>query len=412
MADKEIKKELEINLKKPTTEDDQTAKIPKPPKSVDTDEKKVVLNSGTDSAIRPSDATRMAPAVVPPQKSEETATLNKKDVQEAVPKPPAPVSKEAKGTTIKLKPLKPISAEEDSDAEETLSMERDKLLEGDMPSSLGATAAPAAAPPVAPAVQATHVTPGSIDEEDTIKIQKPTTTKPAHPTPTIPGAKETIKLRPSNTTTPPPAVGQGGSDNSEDQETVSMSKKTIRLVPKKQEQTVSDATQKTAKPSAPTVKLTDSKGPAPTVVPTAPAAPTSPAVAPTPAKPSAPTVKLPEPSAGAGAPAATSGKRTLKLKSSAKTVAVPPPEVATETGQEPAAPGTETDAASAADPKTVKSPDEKGANPNIIFTIAALFTLILIAYYAWMSVGSWAEVYQDVKTTNVPGLSGTVKSPK
>jgi len=435
---KDKNEEPKIELKKPNAAgEDQTAKIPKPLKPAATDDQKVVLNSGTDSAIRPSDATRMAPAVVPPAQKEETVTMGKDEVKDvpnvAKPpapgaddstqktvKPPAPVSsKDIKAKTIKLKPLKPTTEDEDNQ-EETLSMERDALLDKDMPSSLGAPP-PAAAPAAAPAAEAPAP---STDDEATIKIQKPTTTKPSHPVPNIPGAKETIKLRPSNTTPPPPAA-PGAADDSDSQETVSMSKKTIRLVPKKAGTETDDSTQKTAKPSAPTVKLTDSKGPAAAApgAPAAPAAPTAqapaaaaaPAAPPASAAPSAPTVKLPEPAAAP--PAATGGggsKRTLKLKSSAKTVATPPPG-ATEPGQDapPAGGAPPADAkAKAKKPKKKKDP-EKGAEAGIIMTIAAFFTLLLVAYYAWMAVGQWAEGQMDMtKSANVPGLSGSVKPPR
>jgi len=393
MTDKESKEELKIEVKKPgLAGDDKTAKIPKPLKPGTTDDKKVVLNSGTDSAIRPSDATRIAPSplAVPPG-AEETVQMDKSDVKD-VPKiangaqatddstqktvkPPPPISKTAKSKTIKLKPLKPIAADEENQ-EETLSMDRDALMDKDMPSSLGATSKEA-----------------SLEDEDTIKIQKPTTTKPAHPSPSIPGAKETIKLRPSNTT-PPPVAGAADEEN---QETISMSKKTIRLVPKKPGNATDDSTQKTAKPSAPTVKLGGA--------PPAAAAPAAPAAA----APSAPTVKLPEPAA-APPPAAASAKRTLKLKSSAKTVATPPP--APGGAAAPPLDATEPDASKAKKEKKPKDV-EKGANPSIIFTIAALFTLILMAYYTWMAVGQWAEGDQDMtKNASVPGLSGTVRAPR
>jgi hypothetical protein len=46
-------------------------------------------------------------------------------------------------------------------------------------------------------------------------------------------------------------------------------------------------------------------------------------------------------------------------------------------------------------------------------TIAAFFTLILIGYYAWMTLGQWLEGPMDhTKTANVPGLSEKVKPPR
>ena len=399
MTDIEKKDDIKLEVKKPGVEgDDKTAKIPKLNKPGALGEKKIVLNSGTDSAIKPSDATRIAPSpITAPPGAEETIQMDKsdvKDVPELAPtkketddatqktiKPPAAISQTAKSKTIKLKPLKPVNATEDNQ-EETLSMDRDALLDQDMPSSLGAPKA------------------ADIEDEATIKIQKPTTQKPAHPTPSVPGAKETIKLRPSNATPPPP----GGKDTN--QETVSMSKKTIRLVPKKPGDTADDSTQKTAKPSAPTVKLGD--------IP--PAAPAAAAPPPAPVAPSAQTVKMPEPAAQP--PKASGGKKTLKLKATPKAPAAPP----VAGGAPPALDATEANAKvkgkkgkKQKKAKEPKAPKEKiaGENPKAMMTIAAVFAFMLIAYYAWMTVGSWAEGEQDLtKNANVPGLSGTVKASR
>ena len=389
MTDNEKKDDIKLEVKKPGIEgDDKTAKIPKLNKVSASDDKKIVLNSGTDSAIRPSDATRIAPSpIAAPPGAEETIQMDKSDVKD-VPelaatkketddstqktlKPPAPISQTAKSKTIKLKPLKPVNTAEDNQ-EETLSMDRDALLDQDMPSSLGAA----------------PKTPG-IEDEATIKIQKPTTTKPVHPTPSVPGAKETIKLRPSNATPPP----LGGKDES--QETISMSKKTIRLVPKKPGNTADDSTQKTAKPSAPTVKLG-------AVPPAAPAV----AAPPPAAAPSAQTVKMPEPAAQP--PKANNTKKTLKLKATPKPPAAAPPGAG---GAPPAPDATESDAAvkgkKGKKAKEPKAPKEKvaGENPKAMMTIAAFFAFLLMAYYAWMAVGQWAENEQDLtKDASVPML--------
>ena len=366
MADMDKNDAPKIELKKPSVEgDDKTAKIAKPPKTGDN--QKVVLKAGTDSAIRPSDATRISPSPIQAQDPEETIAMDRDDIKD-VPKvtntPDAvPISKKAKSKTIKLKPLKPSTAADDSNQEETLSMDRGALLDSEMPSLGGGTA--------------------GVEDEATIKIQKPTTNKPTHPTPNIPGSKETIKLRPSSATPPPAAAPSGTSD----QETISMSKKTIRLVPKQPGNTSNDATQKTAKPSAPTVKLNDT--------PSAPAAPA----------PSAPTVKMPE-----GQPPQTeapaSAKRTLKLKSTkpaAPPVPQPPPQQGATTGSE--------ETLQESQPVTPVEPDktdDQSAGPNIVLTLVAILAFILVAYYAFMTFGQWQNVYQDGKI-NVPFASGQVK---
>ena len=398
MADKDSKKEVKAPLlvKKegdnaPVGEEDQTVKIPKPLKK---DGSKVVLNSATDSAIRPSDATTMAPAV----EMRKTETGNVEVVDDAPPmvakangdtggasKTPAPVATEAtanKGRkTIKLKPLKKEVPEDDS-VEETMSMDRGDLMK-DMSGMGGGDDK------------------NNLEDESTVKIQKPKPTKTAHPTPNIPGSKETIKLRPSTPTGLEAAIEE---EDNENEETVSVSKKTIRLVPKKPGD--DDATQKTpklqppnaAKPSAPTVKL---QAPVDDVTQKTP-------------RPSAPTIKLPDtpapeasaaPAAAAPPPAsapdktAVSSKKTLKLKSSAPP---PPAPQAMVDGDEPVAPAT-------AAKNTVSEFSDKGSEPGIVMTLVAVLALLTVSYYVWMVAGQWAEQHQGVKSANVPSLSGTVK---
>ena len=365
MADMDKNDAPKVELKKPTLEgDDKTAKIAKPPKAGD--DQKVVLNAGTDSAIRPSDATKISPSPVQSLDPEETLTMDRSEVKD-VPQlagtaDAAPISKKEKSKTIKLKPLKPVTSDDDANQEETLSMDRGALLENEMPTLGGGK-------------------PG-VEDEATIKIQKPTTSnKPAHPTPNIPGSKETIKLRPSSAT-PPPADAQS---TETDQETISMSKKTIRLVPKQPGNTSEAPTQKTAKPSAPTVKMNEA----------APA-------------PSAPTVKMPDNQAPqTAAPAAA--KRTLKLKSN-KPAAPQAPQPAAPPASGGAKPPATPQKAPSEKQETTEAPvaDDKSAEPKIVLTLVAIFTFILIAYYAFMVFGQWQNVYQDGKI-NVPFASGRVK---
>ena len=390
MTDNEKKDDVTLKVQKPSIGgDDKTAKIPKLNKPGTPGGQKVVMNAASNSAIKPSDVTRISSAV--PPGAEETIQMDKSDVKD-VPeiagfkqaaddstqktlKPPPPISKTAKSKTIKLKPLKPINATEDNQ-EETLSMDRQALLDEEMP-SLGAPSQ----------------TPG-LNDEATIKIKKPTANKPSHPTPSIPGSKETIKLRPSNATPAP--------TKSEDtMATVSMSKKTIRLIPK-QPGATDDSTQKTTKPSAPTVKLgaPPPAAPAPAGIPAAVAPP------PAPAAPSAPTVKMPEPAAAPPPAAPTGGKKTLKLKATPKAPATAPAPPPTATGSA----STETDVAAQAKKGKAKKEKVQGADPGVGMTLVAVFTLILMAYYTWMTIGSWAEGEQDVtKNASVPLLSQTVQ---
>jgi hypothetical protein len=396
-----LKKPDAVPLPKPPAgEEDQTSKIPKPLKlgAAAQVDKKVVLNSATDSTIKPSDATTMAPAVVPaaidmkPTESGNVAVLDA--VVPAVAKPatatppPIPATSNQGRKTIKLKPLKKDVPPDDDNVEETISMDRDALLEGgNMPSLAGGTAAKN----------------DDFEDEATVKIQKPQISKPVHPTPVVPGSKGTIKLRPS--TTPPP-VGvspvagitrtEPAADN-ESEETVSVSKKTIRLVPKKPGE--DDSTQKTPKqdasappkPSAPTIKLQDQADDVTQKTP----------------RPSASTVKMPEESAAAAVPvplaAPASSKKTLKLK--ATTPAAPPPQAADQPGGGMPLPPADATATSASGPPIKAA----GLDPGIVMTLVAVLALVLVAYYTWMVGGQWAEQHMEVKSANVPALSGKVK---
>ena len=407
-----------IPLKKPAGEEDQTAKIPKPLKPGDA--KKVVLNSATESTIRPSDATTMAPAVVPESidmKQTESGNVAvvgdiPGDVKEVKPvsatPPPAPATPSSTQgrKTIKLKPLKkdvPAAADDDDNAEETLSMDRNALMDGEnMPSLAGGPAA---------------TKEENLEDESTVKIQKPEMAKPAHPTPIVPGSKETIKLRPS--TTPPPPIGGAGVTKTEPaaadeaEETLAVSKKTIRLVPKKPGE--DDSTQKTpkqegaapvpgappsAKPSAPTVKLQE-----PDDVTQKTARPSAPTVKLPDESPAAAAISAPPPEAGGNAP--SSSKKTLKLKATAPATASPQAARGPDGGgmPPPVAPDAEGPTGGMAAP-TVK---EAGSEPGIVMTLVAFVTLVTIAYYVWMVGGQWAEQYQEVESCNVPALSGTVK---
>lgn len=393
MADNENTEATDAQASKPVGEDDQTAKIPRPGKPTNG---KVVLKSGADSVIKPSDATRIAPAIPQPgeaakspvapaqpaspktiklkpvsdavaedQDAGETVSVDRDDVvanaaptvakNGAAPLPAKP----SKSKTIKLKPLRPPNAvaEDDDDIGETLSLSRDSLT--DIPADSLAPGAP------------------SVEDEATIKIQKPSTSKPSHPVPasSMPGSKETINLRPSNNTPPPPpsaptvnlsgaaATGAAASPSAS-----SDGKRTIRLVPKAA--TEDDSTQKTPKPSDPTVNLKE--------------------VAATPAPAAAPisdkTVKLDSPEA-----TKPSAKRTLKLKPTGGPSPTAPagPDGGDSDGTVDMQNGT-VDVQGESEPDTMpidvaNSSDE----PNVIFTLVAVATLGLLAYYAYLAGTQW-----------------------
>ena len=392
----------------PTEDKEQTAKIPKLPKpgGSEEDDKKIVLNSATDSTIKPSDITTMAPAAIDIRKTE-SGNLEVVDTPASLTaEPPAQATVAPEGSTtkgrktIKLKPLKKEVPEEDENAEETLSMDRSELIEGEGISSLAGGAPAKAEAPKAPVAKE------NLEDESTVKIQKPQITKPAHPTPIVPGSKETIKLRPS-TTPPPPgadpvAVTQtepAAADESE--ETLAVSKKTIRLVPKKPGE--DDSTQKTPKQDAATPAAAAAAAAKPSA-PTIKQKPTDDVTQKT-ARPSAPTVKLPQPAAEPEADkTAASSKKTLKLKA---TPSATPPPAATGGGMPPPAGASAAKGAGAVAPGPVAA--AKGADPGVVMTLVAVLALFAIAYYAWMVGGQWAEQYAEVESANVPALSGTVK---
>lgn len=384
MANNENTEATDAQASNPVGENDQTAKIPRPGQQ---NNGKVVLKSSADSVIKPSDATRMAPAIPQPgatakppvapaqpispktiklkpvsdavaedQDAGETISVDRKDVvgnaapnvanNDAAPLPAKP----AKSKTIKLKPLRPpnAAAEDDQEMGETLSLSRDSLSEISNDSLTPSTS--------------------TFDDEATIKIQKPTTTKPSHPIPasTMPGSKETINLRPSSNTPPPPpsapTVNLSGAEATGASPSASSGgKRTIRLVPKAAKE--NDSTQKPPKPSDPTVNL---KEVAETPAPATPA-------------PDDKTIKLDSPEA-----TKPSAKRTLKLKPTggpAPTPAPPTSEEDTQTGGE-----------------TIDIQDDKSANtpiitggssdegePNVIFTLVAVVALGLLSYYAYLA---------------------------
>ena len=492
MADNEEKDIPPSNI---DAEEDQTVKIVRPKKPQGA---KVVLESGTDSAIRPSDSTTMAPsplasssgdikgdapglvevsqptdvdedvddqttkipAMKPPPKpqgvklnpapkapppptmdesAEETVAMDRDDVDIAPavskkesgaddqtakippikkpgadtapkqeeakkpetpavpkPKPPTPPPAEAANTpkkakTIKLTPLG-MGADDDDNAEETLSLDRSSVMNEGMPSSLGGAApkapetpkaaskeddestvkiskAPATPPKPTEAAAAPPKKDEKAKDDDTVKVDKPTedskdepTVKigkppiPEQATPSVPGAKETIKLRPSTATTPPPPKPAGAkptaastikvkppSETGEAPAAGGVSKKTIRLVPKKKEDAASSAQPNSVKPSSPTVKLPDAS----------------------------------DDNSG------KSSKKTLKINRPES--GAPPPPDKTDASESAAAVAAAEEVAA----------DDKSAEPGIVLTLVACVAFLLLIYLGLLIGGQWAHNEQD-----------------
>jgi len=297
-------------------EDDQTVKFSK--KEVKASEPRVSLGATADGKnVKPSDETTISPA----------GAID-------------PATGKNKGRkTIKLQPLTGDVANDDS-AEETISMSREILEEETV-----------AVPPLSPASLKDGK--GNLEDESTVKIQKPKMSKPAHPIPDItaptPGeSKQTVKLRPPSSekdkAKPAPAAA---------------SKKTIKLSP----QSNSNGKSESAAP-----------------------------------KPSAPTVKMPEPKAQS----TTASKKSFKIKQQE-----PPQAPPTTTQSAPPQGGKSTTSA-----RAVVSSDDKMSNPGPMLTIAAVLATLCMIYYVWAVVGQWAEQYQEAEDSKVPGLSGAVLPPQ
>lgn len=321
------------------------------------DAKKVVIKSSADSTVKPSSVTQFAPAINAANSA-------------------APVAAIHDGrSTIKLKPLQPAEVQSE---EETVSMDRDSLDSG--------------------LVEAVK---DADRDAETVKIQKPIAKTGAAVKPAMPGAKQTIKLRPSAGTVVPseedglePVEAKAGASTIKVKPVAavepvaepSQAKKTIRLVPKKQEE---------AKPAA------DAKA---NEEPTAAFA-----------RPSALTTKLPaeaeedvEATISDAAASPSSSKKTLKLR----TTKLPKPAATAEVGEgvAPVADMSDTDAGL----EVAKPSRSGGANAGadegqLIFAIAAIVALLLTAYFMWMTLGQFGEQYLEWTTANVPGLSGGVR---
>jgi len=354
----EPKKEEEDVSKEETVDMDKNDVVPVKPKSGDDDK-----TSKVPTVKPPQAAAPPAPPKADAPKEEEKKEEKAPAAAEAKPAD-GEKSEESpkKSKTIKLKPL---DISEEDDVEETLSMDRSSLMDGSVPSIAGGGGKKDEA-------KAEDKKQPGVDDEATIKIEKPVPKKPAHPTPSVPGAKETIKLRPSGATPPPPAEGaakpaaastikvkptpppdKGGE----------VSKNTIRLVPKKKDGGAASSA-KPVKPSDPTVKLDEASEDVTQKV-----------------KPSAAqTVKLPDESGDAA-----SSKKTLKLKPKGGPAAPP----LAGDGSSPAPPPAATTDATEAEMEGMV-PD-KSANPGIVMTLVACAVFFLLIYLGLLIGGQWAH---------------------
>jgi hypothetical protein len=323
--------------------------------------KKVVVQSPASSSIKPSSVTQIAPAVGA-------------DAPAA-----APVADGRR--TIKLKPMK--AAGEAQSEDETVSMDRESLEPG--------------------------VIPADAKDEDaaTVKIEKPSKSAAAVK-PVVPGAKQTIKLRPSAGTVQTPQAEDQPEPTKAGASTIKVkppvaedatadvqqTKKTIRLVPKKAEP---------AKPSDPTTKLEDDEQTAALT------------------KPSAVTAKLPPESPGAAEAedvdatipdsSGASSKKTLKLRTTKLKAPTHESSSAASGGSEdPGDTDTGMEAVTAAPRMAPMASGAAGADEgHIAFAIAAIVALLLMAYFTWMTLGQFGEQYLEWQSANVPALSGSVK---
>ena len=301
-------------------EDDQTVKVPRSNIQASKGPRVSLTSPGKD-AVKPSDETSISPSQVGEGKTKERKTIK----------------------------LKPISGDngDDENAEETISMPKADLDEE----------ATNSMPPLKRATK--EAMQGDLDDESTVRIEKPKMSKPAHPIPDVTakstGSKQTVKLRPPADTP-------------------------------KQEAPKKEASKPAPKPAAAskkTIKLSSSA---------------SKAKAPAP-KPSAPTVKMDSSQSTSG------GKKGLQFKKNAP--AAPPPAASqTSTGTVPPVAGRTTSTVSPV------AGDEKGANPGPWLTIAAVFAALCMIYYVWAVAGQFFEQYQEAETAHVPGLSGAVLPPK
>jgi len=330
--------------------------------------RKVVLQDPAKATVKPSSLTQVAPAAGAPAEAAPAADGRR---------------------TIKLKPMKTASGAESED--ETVSMDRSELEPG--------VTAPK----------------GNDEDAATVKIEKPARSAAAVK-PVLPGAKQTIKLRPSAGTVqgpsadeaaeapkggatikvkPAPAPAPAPEPEAAADDGVQQTKKTIRLVPKK-------AAEAPAKPSDPTTKLDNGENEDTAAL----------------ARPAAPTVQLPEEPAADDMDAtipegAAASKKTLKLRTTKLKAAAPPAPAATA----PAGGGEPGDTDTGMEPQPMVSrpmpqmaSGAGGADEgHIAFAIAAIVALLMLAYFTWMTVGQFGEQYLEWQSANVPGLSGVVK---
>ncbi len=345
-------------------------------------DKKIVLQSASDSSIKPSDFTRMAPAA-------------------------AAETESRKLKTIKLKPLR-ATVEKNANEEETISMNREDITvppfeekkeTGEEDATVKIQKQEKSFP------QAEQM---PTEDDSTIKISRAETAPPQeedsttqiHKTgttpPPIPGVKQTIKLRPSSSS----MAAASAPEASEPAPTTL--KGTLKLTPPTSPpadnaQIEEDSTAQIYKVGAPpssaggqsdapkrTIKLMAKKPSDPTVKVDLPVSESA---------PSSPTMKVQQDAEGLTSVATNAPKKTLKLK----THSAPPPPVpaesagmATEHGIPPAM--DDAPVSSQQYPSNVQETGKEDET-SAITTIAASIALMVLGYLTYVLASQYTNLF-------------------
>ncbi len=368
-------------------------------------ERKVVLAGPANGGAQPSDFTQESPVAAPPvsdpMESRLTDTGKLKKIFGADDQSGTTVLKREARRTIRLKPIAETAPG-------------------------GQT--PVAPPPSAAATVDSAVAMPDMGEEPTVKIQKSAVRGPAPdanvtPTPvavqpagapsmapSIPGTKQTIRLRPSagsdatpgeapaarpNTTLKlrPVAEPTNQQEDIGDENTVVVTPKPIKLVKTGEQAAVPSPSAPTIKLAAPDAGSMDTPTKALQHVAPPQAAPMAP--------PSAPTMKLEEPAPAPG--------RTLRLKAPTRASQETIPE-----GGVPPVPGQQPDQQEYAQQQFAapRGAARRGGNeePQTVFTVFSIASLLLLMFSLWMLFAQQGRMDWDMDTS-VPMLSESIPAP-
>ncbi len=325
------------------------------------EDKKVVVPSSADSSIKPSDMTRIAPAAQP---SIEPRKLK----------------------TIKLKPLKTVAPASPND-EETVSLKREKLAAeqprqaGEDDATVGIDKMKSSKSPMmnvetvlAPPMPSEVSGEATAEDDATVKIEKVAKRPTA---PSIPGVKQTIKLRPSSSVSDAASPDAGPAPAS--------TKQTLKLTPSQPSATAPEAPPAAASSAKDepkrTIKLVAKKPSAPTVKLDSPA--------------SAPTVATPPPE-GPAATGTQTAKRPLKIKTPGSSAPPPPAPASSDVGmatEHGAAPMAEPSVSAQQHQQQMQYPGQQGEQASAISTIAASLTLVALGYFAFQLFSQYKSLF-------------------